>query len=420
MWSISFFTTRLNYWFYSIATKYSRFLNVWFGVGVVVGLILMLASIVILAVNLIWIVNRPKEELVLTPMIPGVNVPTNQLAYYFLAILVSSVLHEFGHAIAGLRERVPFNGFGLFVTFMHPAAFVDFRTEFDFLNQVQQLKIYCAGAWHNVVISVFCFLFLLSLPYGMSPFYRQNEGMVITNVVEGSTLEGHVLPGDVVSMIADCNITDFNSYHQCYTYLISDEYLSKGFCASDEFIEEAGGDTSCCTSEDETSNFCFEFSYGRKTCAPAKQLVLENQLCQVDMDCSGTCLKPKLPPDTQLIRISLANGTNLAFLGPATHLFYSLDVSNYQPRLFFFFLSPRIPLMISKFLQYVLSMSSALALLNMAPVTYLDGGWACTSFIKLFFPRMDATKVEALTKWTGITTGILLVSNILLSWIAFT
>lgn len=89
--SITFFTTQCNSWFYKISNKYSNFLRIWFGIGVIVGLFLMFLGVFILAINLVWILNKPKEELVLTPMIPGVNIPNNQLPYYFLAILISTV-----------------------------------------------------------------------------------------------------------------------------------------------------------------------------------------------------------------------------------------------------------------------------------------------------------------------------------------
>lgn len=35
--------------------------------------------------------------------VPGVNLPVSQLAYFFVAILVSGLIHEFGHGVAALR-----------------------------------------------------------------------------------------------------------------------------------------------------------------------------------------------------------------------------------------------------------------------------------------------------------------------------
>lgn len=49
--------------------NYFSFLRIWFGIGVIVGLFLMFLGVFILAINLVWILNKPKEELVLTPMV---------------------------------------------------------------------------------------------------------------------------------------------------------------------------------------------------------------------------------------------------------------------------------------------------------------------------------------------------------------
>lgn len=37
------------------------------------------------------------------PQVPGVNLPTSQLGYFFVALLLSGVIHELGHAVAALR-----------------------------------------------------------------------------------------------------------------------------------------------------------------------------------------------------------------------------------------------------------------------------------------------------------------------------
>lgn len=35
--------------------------------------------------------------------VPGVNLPTSQLGYFFTALLLSGIIHELGHAVAALR-----------------------------------------------------------------------------------------------------------------------------------------------------------------------------------------------------------------------------------------------------------------------------------------------------------------------------
>ena len=83
------------------------------------------------------------------------------------------------------REQVRVNGFGLFVFGIYPGAFVDLYTEhLQAISPLRQLRIYCAGVWHNFIIVLFALLVLVSLPWTLSPFYGMGNGVVVTNVEE--------------------------------------------------------------------------------------------------------------------------------------------------------------------------------------------------------------------------------------------
>jgi S2P endopeptidase len=123
--NVSFFTWRLNSRLQALAFRYPRFWSCWFDVGVVAGVLLMLTSLLVLTWNLwtlivqcwtAWMVLPEAEQLssgaaaavvtvapVLTPIVPGANVPLSHLIHYFLALLIAGVLHEFGHAIAAIK-----------------------------------------------------------------------------------------------------------------------------------------------------------------------------------------------------------------------------------------------------------------------------------------------------------------------------
>ena len=47
-----------------------------------------------------------KEEAILQPVLPGINLPKSDLPYYFLTLLVCTVVHEMGHAIAAVRYHL--------------------------------------------------------------------------------------------------------------------------------------------------------------------------------------------------------------------------------------------------------------------------------------------------------------------------
>lgn len=81
------------------------------------------------------------------------------------------------------REQVRVNGFGLFLLIIYPGAFVDLSTEhLQIVSPLRQLRIYCAGVWHNFVIVIIALIVLLILPALLFPFYTTSTAIVITQV----------------------------------------------------------------------------------------------------------------------------------------------------------------------------------------------------------------------------------------------
>ena len=77
------------------------------------------------------------------------------------------------------------NGFGMFFLLMYPGAFVDLSSEhLQVVSPLRQLRIYCAGVWHNFVIVVVALIILLSQPALLMPFYATGQAVAITSVAE--------------------------------------------------------------------------------------------------------------------------------------------------------------------------------------------------------------------------------------------
>lgn len=77
------------------------------------------------------------------------------------------------------------NGFGIFIVALYPGAFVDMCTEhLQSVSPIRQLRIYCAGVWHNFVIVIVALLVLLSMPWFLSPLYHTGNSVVITSVAD--------------------------------------------------------------------------------------------------------------------------------------------------------------------------------------------------------------------------------------------
>lgn len=80
-------------------------------------------------------------------------------------------------------------GFGIFLLVLYPGAFVDLSTDqLLSLSACQQLRIFCAGVWHNFVVVVVALLIFISLPMLLAPFYISGRSVVVTALPEVCSL----------------------------------------------------------------------------------------------------------------------------------------------------------------------------------------------------------------------------------------
>ena len=107
------YTTKFNKFFHSIGNYNKPLCRIWFGLGAFIGVALMLASMVVLFFALyqaLFATASDSSQPVLTPIMPGVNLPWNDIAYYLLTLIICAVFHEVGHALAASTEQVRVNG----------------------------------------------------------------------------------------------------------------------------------------------------------------------------------------------------------------------------------------------------------------------------------------------------------------------
>mmetsp|Transcript_18829 Transcript_18829/g.42780 ORF Transcript_18829/g.42780 Transcript_18829/m.42780 type:complete len:533 (+) Transcript_18829:58-1656(+) len=119
------------------------------------------------------------EAAALRPVIPGVNLPASEGPALAAALVLALAFHELGHALAASTERVKTEGAGLFVALVVPGAFV--RLEEGLLPQLPpraQLKVYCAGAWHNLALTALSLLAAWAMPLLLSPLFGPAHGPV--------------------------------------------------------------------------------------------------------------------------------------------------------------------------------------------------------------------------------------------------
>ncbi|XP_048767696.1 membrane-bound transcription factor site-2 protease-like isoform X2 [Ostrea edulis] len=434
------YSTIFNRSFVRIGQWRPRLLRLWFTVGVYFGLVAMLLSICLLTLLVINTLRKqPVEQQVLTPVMPGVNLPASQLWYYLLTLLVCGILHEMGHAVAAVRENVRVNGFGLFLLILYPGAYVDLSTEhLQIVSPLRQLRIYCAGVWHNFVIVIFALVVIFLLPIILVPFYSTGSAVVITQVSENSAVSGPrgLAVGDPVTSISGCRVTDIDDWHTCVSHSIKEE--SMGHCMSREKIAEM--DTTpknlsdsdkaidCCNSTSST-HLCFKYHIKSKfkdiyACLPARTTT-DRPMCKYQSDCyipkaDMVCVYPALDNVTKLLQVFHGRKPPLLFLGHPLDLHYSVMLSNYIPKSSIIPLN--LPYVLETFSKYLISLSGALVILNVVPCYALDGQWICHAFIELslasVIPERDMRGlIYSVIILCG--TALLLINVIIAMWMLF-
>jgi S2P endopeptidase len=82
------------------------------------------------------------------------------------------------------REQVRVNGFGLFLMFIFPGAYVDLHTDhLEIATSIKQLRIFCAGVWHNVVVVLISLLILYFHPYVVYMLFIKTASVAQINEV---------------------------------------------------------------------------------------------------------------------------------------------------------------------------------------------------------------------------------------------
>ncbi|GAB0494180.1 hypothetical protein MMPV_005470 [Pyropia vietnamensis] len=424
---------------------------------------------------------------ILQPLVPGVNLPLWHAPYLLLAAAIATVVHEAGHALAAAADgEMRVVGVGGFLALFLPGAYV--RIEgVDDAGRWRALKVWCAGAWHNVVAAVVAATATLALPLLLSPVYSASGGALVVGVPQSSALAGHLHPGDVIVGLGRHPVRGVADLARAIGSITAGED-SSGFCVGpglmatiariDSEAAAATGDAADGASRGvwRTSNECCKHVLERggehptlaclspqrnrsvaaaaqwaagSFCLPPDQagslppchdgggcgygqgagdgkgasgrrarggygfpLVgrmgqLGGGVASSDANARGArtlptgapgCYYPVLPPGDQLMDIAVvspaAGGArrHLFFQGPPLILSRSVALSPYTPRLASLVapLAPAAyaaaaaadgPLLLDVTLRYLVSLSLALAVVNMAPVARLDGEAAWALFL---------------------------------------
>ncbi|CAG8561377.1 2138_t:CDS:2 [Ambispora gerdemannii] len=446
-------TTQLNNYFQKVAFRTPRFWDFWFRLGVFVGVGILVIGIglMLFAAREVFLVlftaQRMEQTEIISKavskrdilrvnpsagststhihhftnvLIPGLTIPWSHLVYILFALLVCGIFHEAGHAIAAAKYSVPMKSVGIFFYVLYPGAFVDIpMRKLTSRPCFQQLKIACAGVWHNAVL-YFLGVLLISggiVPYVMGlTFWKPVDGwgVNVISVEKDTPLSKHLRPSNLITRLDDYPLSE-SSLEQWNNFLLNHDKIFddadwKGFCSLEA---NAASTLDCC-------DMSLEFPFGKSTneslscfehiddgkqliCLPSVPTVRKDaHRCSTDKDCVASsighdCVIPYTPIDsTKLLRIyyhdspwvtetkeqqdgEVFEEKMVLFFGRLEEVLQIVQVSDLQPR--WWFIPEWIPVICELMLSYTTSVSLGLCILNMLPAFHMDGYYALSAIL---------------------------------------
>uniref|UniRef100_A0A336M4L4 Membrane-bound transcription factor site-2 protease n=1 Tax=Culicoides sonorensis TaxID=179676 RepID=A0A336M4L4_CULSO len=390
-----------------------RILSKSFDIGVYVTLIILPTVTFLLFLSVFYTPEKNTvlgDNLKLQVVLPFVTLPIDEVPYYIFALIVCSVTHELGHAIAAVSfkfplqnfdfyvflftqalEDVPTRAFGIHLIFFLPIAFTEVDYEYmSALRIWKRLKVLCAGIWHNILVGLLCYLILASVPQLASSFYNINDSVIVTSIkprspVSAGTKGLHV--HDIITHINDCKVKNIRTWYNCLqeaiqyqpTYCLSTDFVR----ANDESVLVSHNNQiiDCCDPNNKKA-ICFEHileKFDDDTELPQYMcLDIRNTIEYSDGYCnkkhrckSGQCFKPVMDNSTTIMQVQRWYQTDMIYVGHSNDFSRNVKVSEFVPKTTF--LSPHVADCISLMLKYLIVFSFGLASINALPCYGFDG-----------------------------------------------
>jgi len=166
--------------------------NVYADLSVVLGIMLLIASVAFLTNNMVNFFNNSDEFLGVTILIPFVTLKSSEiLLYFFLAVPLILILHEGAHGVIAVLEKIKVESGGFAILGVLIGGFVEpNENEFKKSKNISKLRLIGAGSSANLVSSVFVAVLLITTPFFgaflplpvRNVFYEPSIGLPIFDV----------------------------------------------------------------------------------------------------------------------------------------------------------------------------------------------------------------------------------------------
>lgn len=366
-------------------------------------------------------------------MLPGVNLPINEIGYFVVVLLVSSVVHELGHAIAAVLDDVPIIGFGISLVYFLPMAYTEMNTDtYNKIKPWRKLRVLCAGIWHNVFLGAFGYLMLIMLPILLVPLYTTGSSVVVTDIRENSLLYSQTRGldvGDIITEINNCEIRSSDDWYRC---LLETIQSPPAYCLSSDFIhtnDESipiktgnAGQPECCNTENYKFN-CFEYinddEYGELEVPQFMCLNIRKTVESSINYCNrkpfrkclnGYCIKPLINNFTTIIQVKRINRhhqTDMVYMGHPFDFTQNVRVSEFVPKTNLF--RSELAETLQRFLRYLVVFSFGLGIINVMPCFYFDGQFIVNTIVHYLLLKRAKKRVRNIIALFITVLGSLLI-----------
>ncbi len=188
--------------------RYSRFWRVAGNFMVLTGILGMFAMLAMMLHAIYMTYFRATPMLEAQLLIPGYTIP---LWYGVFGLITVAVVHEFSHGILAKAESVSIKNLGVIFAFAYPfGAFVEpDEEEFNKKPALSQLRVYSAGSFANLLLSLL--VGSLLIPVVMGTFFT--HGVQIIDVVKDSPAAGVLEKGEVIKEIKGVAVNSMDDFY---------------------------------------------------------------------------------------------------------------------------------------------------------------------------------------------------------------
>jgi S2P endopeptidase len=116
-----------------------------------------------------------------------------------------------------------------------PGAYVDLCTDhLIVISPIRQLRIFCAGVWHNFMLVLIAFALLKSHPIFIDNLFIKKPH--VSSVFTESPLKSIIPHHTVIYSVGNCKVNSAFSFYDCLYRIDKNSIESNGYCIQNEHI----------------------------------------------------------------------------------------------------------------------------------------------------------------------------------------